>query len=52
MRELIPKEVPKNLDIEVYYEMVPKTKMDGTISKTLEQKIVEIRANKEAKEKE
>lgn len=52
VRDLIPKEIPKYLDIEVIYEMVPMTKLDGSPSKKLEQKIVEIRAIKEVKEKE
>lgn len=43
IRELIPKEIPKYEDIEVIYEMVPKTNKDGSESKQLESNILEVK---------
>lgn len=43
VKELIPREIPKYEDIEVIYEMTPKTNKDGSESKQLEQNVLEIK---------
>lgn len=42
LRDLIPGEIPNHEDIEIIYEMVPKTNKDGSASKQLESKIIKI----------
>lgn len=42
IRELIPNEIPKYEDVEIIYEMVPKTNKDGSVSKQLESRVIKI----------
>lgn len=46
IKELMPESIPQYEDIEIVYEMVPKINKDGSESKQLEAKVLEIRPRK------